>query len=164
MVSENANAKRSVEIGYMTLITGLLEILEEANGIEITEDMMNMNGKRRGEHVGKKLGTNKTPEKALLEFIEYVRPYYDIEIIESKKTKNGFKADIKFNRCMIKDLSKNRGISIKNPLCRNTHGFIEGALSFMTANQVDLNTPITGWDVCNGCIEFKEKRDRFRFY
>jgi predicted hydrocarbon binding protein len=164
MKSENTNAKGSVEIGYMTLIAGLLEILEEANGIEVTEDMMNMNGKRRGEHVGKKLGTNKTPEKALLEFIEYVRPYYDIEIIESKKTKNGFKADFKVNRCMIKDLCKNRGLSIKNPLCRSTHGFIEGALSFMTANQVDVNTPITGWDTCVGCIEFKEKRDPLRFY
>ncbi len=163
MTSENTTTKQSVETGYMTLITGLLEILEEANGIEITQDMMNMNGKRRGEHVGKKLGANKTPEKALLEFIEYVRPYYDIEILESKKTKNGFKAELKFNKCMIKDLCKNRGISIKNPLCRSTHGFIEGALSFMTANQVDENTPITGWDACIGSVEFKEKRDRFRF-
>jgi len=163
MTSENTTSKRSAETGYMTLIAGLLQILEEANGIERTEDMMNMNGKRRGEHVGKKLGANKTPEKALLEFIEYVRPYYDIEIKESKKTKNGFKAELQFNGCMIKDLCKDRGISIKNPLCRITHGFMEGALSFMTANQVDVNTPIAGWDVCIGSVEFKEKRDRFHF-
>jgi predicted hydrocarbon binding protein len=164
MTSENTTVKRPVETGYMTLIAGLLEILEEANGIEITRDMMNMNGKRRGERVGKKLGANKTPEKALLEFIEYVRPYYDIEMIESKKTKNGFKAELKFNKCMIKDLCKNRGISIKNPLCRSTHGFIKGALSFMTANQVDVSTPIAGWDTCIGCVEFKERRDRYHFF
>jgi predicted hydrocarbon binding protein len=163
MISENTTAKRSVEIGYMSLIAGLLQILEEANGIEITEHIMNMNGKRRGEHVGKKLGANKTPEKALLEFIEYIRPYYDIEIQERKKTKDGFKAELQFKGCMIKDLCKNRGISIKNPLCRSTHGFMEGALSFMTANQVDVSTQIAGWDTCIGCVEFKEKRDRIRF-
>ncbi|HWQ96388.1 MAG TPA: hypothetical protein VN368_03335 [Candidatus Methylomirabilis sp.] len=164
MISDNTTEKRSTETGYMSLIAGLLQILEEANGIEITEDMMNMNGKRRGEHIGKKLGANKVPEKALLEFIEYIRPYYDIEIMESKKTKNGFKAEIQFNGCMIKDLCKNRGISIKNPLCRSTHGLIEGALSFMTANQVDVSTSIAGWDTCTGCVEFKERRDRFHFF
>jgi predicted hydrocarbon binding protein len=163
MTAENTASRRFAETGYMTMIAGLLQILEEANGIETTEEMMNMNGKRRGEHVGKKLGVNKTPEKALLEFIEYVRPYYDIDILETKKTKNGFKAELKFKGCMIKDLCKERGISIKNPLCRSTHGFMEGALSFMTANQVDVNTPIAGWDSCISCIEFKEKRDRFRY-
>jgi predicted hydrocarbon binding protein len=163
MTPENTTSKRSAEIGTMTLISGLLHILEEANGIEMTEDMMNMNGKRRGEHLGKKLGASKTPENALSEFIKYIQPYYEIEILNTEKTKNGYKAELKFNRCMIKDLCKNRGIAIKNPLCRNTHGFIEGALSFMTANQVDVNTPVFGWDICTGCVEFKEKRDRVHF-
>lgn len=163
MGPENTTAMRSAETGYMSLIAGLLQILEDANGIEITEDMMNLNGKRRGEHVGKKLGANKNPEKALLEFIEYIRPYYAIEIKESKKTKNGLKAELQFNGCLIRDLCKDRGISLKNPLCRSTHGFMEGALSFMTGNQVDVSTPIAGWNTCIGCVEFKEKRDRFRF-
>lgn len=151
------------EIGYMSLIAGLLEILEEANGVEVTEDMMYMNGMRRGEYIGKKLGAGKDPKTALEEFIRYVKPYYTIEIKRQNHTKKGYMADIHFKKCMIKDLCKHRGISIKNPLCKNSYGFIEGALSFMTGMQVDIDIPLVGWDLCQGTVKFKHKRDRFHF-
>ena len=154
---------RSYEMGYMTLIVGLLEILEEANGIEVTEDMMYLNGKRRGEHIGKKLGAGKDPKTAISEFIEYVRPYYDIEITEEGNTKNGYMVQIQVNKCLIKEMCKNRGISIKNPLCKSTQGFIEGALSFMSGMQVIENTPLVNWETCQGSVEFKRKRDIFGF-
>lgn len=154
---------RSYEIGYMTLIAGLLEILEEANGIDVTEDMMYLNGKRRGEHIGKKLGADKDPHTALSEFIEYVRPYYDIEIIEENSTKNGSKAKIRVNKCLIKEMCKDRGISIKNPLCKSTQGFIEGALAFMSGMQVSEQTPLVNWETCHGTVEFKRKRDILSF-
>jgi predicted hydrocarbon binding protein len=147
----------------MALIAGLLEILEEANGVEVTEDMMYMNGKRRGEHVGKKLGAGKDPETALEEFIDYIKPYYEIDIKHQNATKKGYIADLQFKKCMVKDLCKDRGLSIKNPLCRNSYGFIEGALSFMTGMQVDIDIPLVGWDICQGTVEFKQKRDRFNF-
>ncbi|HWQ96387.1 MAG TPA: hypothetical protein VN368_03330 [Candidatus Methylomirabilis sp.] len=155
---------RSYEMGYMTLIAGLLEILEEANGIEVTEDMMYLNGKRRGEHIGKKLGVDKDPHEAISEFIEYVRPYYDIEITEEESTKNGYKAQIRVNKCLIKEMCKNRGISIKNPLCKSTQGFIEGALAFMSGMQVREHIPLVHWETCQGSVEFKRKRDIFSFF
>jgi predicted hydrocarbon binding protein len=151
----------SSETGYMTLIAGLLEILEEANGIEVTEDMMYLNGKRRGEHIGKKIGVNKDPGAAIYEFIKYIRPYYEIEIIEEGSTKNGYKVEFRVNKCMIKELCKDRGIAIKNPLCKSTHGFIEGALSFMTGMQVSEDTRLANWETCQGSVEFKQKRSIF---
>lgn len=156
-------SERSPGIGYMTLIAGLLDILEDVNGVEVTEEIMCMNGKRRGEHIGKKLGANKDPQTAIREFLEYIKPYYEIEIKNEKPTKNGYTSDIEVKNCLIKNLCKNRGLSIKNPLCKSTHGFIEGALSFMTGMQVDVNTPIAGWDICQSTVEFKQKRDRFHF-
>jgi predicted hydrocarbon binding protein len=153
----------SYEMGYMTLIAGLLEILEEANGVEVTEDMMYLNGKRRGERIGKKLGAGKEPRTAISEFIEYVRPYYEIEITEEGNTKNGYMAQIRVNKCLIKEMCKNRGISIKNPLCKSTQGFIEGALAFMSGMQVVENTPLVNWETCQGSVEFKRKRDIFGF-
>ncbi len=154
---------RSYEMGYMTLIAGLLDILEEANGVEVTEDMMYLNGKRRGEHIGKKLGADKDPHTAISEFIEHVRPYYDIEVTDEGNTKNGYMAQIRVNKCMIKDMCKNRGISIKNPLCRSTQGFIEGALAFMSGMQVAEYTSLVNWEKCQGSVEFKRKRDIFGF-
>jgi predicted hydrocarbon binding protein len=147
----------------MTLIAGLLEILEEANGVEVTEDMMYLNGKRRGEHIGKKLGADKDPHNAISEFIKYVKPYYEIEITEEGSTKNGYMAQIRVNKCLIKEMCKNRGISIKNPLCKSTQGFIEGALSFMSGMQVSEYTPLVNWETCQGTVEFKQKRDIFSF-
>jgi predicted hydrocarbon binding protein len=153
----------SYEMGYMSFIAGLLEILEDANGVEVTEDMMYLNGKRRGEHIGKKLGAGKDPHTAISEFIEYVRPYYDIEITEQGNTKNGYMAQIRVNKCLIKEMCKNRGLAIKNPLCKSTQGFIEGALSFMSGMQVVENTPLVNWETCQGSVEFKRKRDIFGF-
>lgn len=152
---------RSYEMGYMALIAGLLDILEEANGVEVTEDMMYLNGKRRGEHIGKKLGADKDPHTAISEFIKYVRPYYDIEVTEEGDTKNGYMAQIRVNKCMIKEMCKNRGISIKNPLCKSTQGFIEGALAFMSGMQVAEYTSLVNWETCQGSVEFKRKRDIF---
>jgi predicted hydrocarbon binding protein len=153
----------SYEMGYMTLIAGLLEILEEANGVEVTEDMMYLNGKRRGEHIGKKLGADKDPHTAISKFIKYVKPYYEIEITEEGNTKNGYMAQIRVNKCLIKEMCKNRGISIKNPLCKSTQGFIEGALAFMSGMQVSEYTPFVNWETCQGSVEFKQKRDIFGF-
>jgi len=150
-------------MGYMTLIAGLLEILEEANGVEVTEDMMYLNGRRRGEHIGKKLGAGKAPRTAISEFIEYVKPYYEIEITDEGSSQNGYKAEIRVNKCFIKEMCKDRGISIKNPLCKSTQGFIEGALSFMSGMQVSEYTPLVNWEACHGSVEFKRKRDIFGF-
>ncbi len=155
-------SERTQETGYMTLIAGLLDILEEVNGMEVTEEMMHMNGKRRGEHVGKKLGKKTDPGRALKEFLDYARPYYDIEIGKENATGKGCIVHIRFKECMIKNLCRDRGLSIKNPLCRSTHGFIEGALSTMTGMQVVVNTPVAGWETCNSTVEFKQKKDRFR--
>ncbi len=137
--------------------------MEEVNGVDVTEEIMHMNGTRRGEHVGKKLGKEMEPGAAMKEFFEYVRTYYDIGIDKETATKNGYAADIMFRGCMIKNLCMDRGLSIKNPLCRSTHGFIGGALSTMTGMQVNVNTHTAGWDTCLSKVEFKQKRDRFRF-
>jgi len=154
---------RTQETGYMTLIAGLLDVMEEVNGVDVTEEIMHMNGKQRGEHVGKKLGKNMEPQAAMNEFFEYVRTYYDIEIEKETATKNGCTADIRFTGCMIKNLCRDRGLSIKSPLCKSTHGFIEGALSTMTGMQVNMNTHTAGWDTCLSKVEFKQKRNKFSF-
>ncbi len=151
--------KRTSEIGYMTLIAGLLDILEEVNGIEVTEEIMLTNGRRRGEHIGEKLGTNKDPASAVRDFIDYIRPYYEISSINESPTDSGYKSDILIKNCLIKNLCKNRGLPIKNPLCRSTHGLIEGALSSMTGMQVELTNVLADWDTCEGAVEFKQKKN-----
>jgi hypothetical protein len=64
---------------------------------------------------------------------------------------------------LIKDVCKNQGLSIETPLCRSTQGLIEGALSFMTGKQVDMDISVTDWDICQGTVQFKKKRDIFHF-
>ncbi len=152
--------KRTSETGYMTLIAGLLDILEEVNGIEVTEEIMLTNGRRRGEHIGEKLGTGKDPAAAIRDFIEYIRPYYEINSINENPTDSGYESDILIRSCLIKSLCKNRGLSIKNPLCRSTHGLIEGALSSMTGMQVELSDVLADWDTCKGTVELKQKKNR----
>lgn len=142
----------------MTLIAGLLDILEEVNGVEVTEEIMFTNGKRRGEHIGEKLGTDKDPQTAIKEFLEYIRPYYEIEEKNGCANENGYTADIKIKNCLIKNLCMNRGLPIKNPLCKSTHGLIEGALSYMSGMQADLVSVVADWDTCLGTVEFKQKR------
>ncbi len=150
--------KRTSEVGYMTLIAGLLDILEEVNGVEVTEEIMFTNGKRRGEHIGGKLGTDKDPQTAIKELLEYIRPYYEIEEQNGYVDKNGYTANIKIKNCLIKNLCKNRGLPIKNPLCKSTHGLIEGALSYMSGMQVDLVSVFVDWNTCLVTVEFKPKR------
>lgn len=104
MTSASAN---QAEMGYMTLITGLLDAMEELNGVDITEEMMCTNGKRQGENIGKKIGANKDPQTAVKEFLEYIKPYYDIELKNQRSTKSAHKADIQFKDCMVKKLCKN---------------------------------------------------------
>lgn len=152
-------SKRTPEIGYMTLIAGLLDILNEVNGIEVTEEIMLTNGKRRGKHIGEKLGKDKDPQIAIKEFLEYIRPYYEIEAENGNADENGYATDIKIKNCLIKNLCKNRGLTIKNPLCRSTHGLIEGALSHMSGMQADLVRVVADWDTCQGTVEFKQKRN-----
>ncbi len=152
-------SKRTSEIGYMTLIAGLLDVLNEVNGVEVTEEIMLTNGKRRGEHIGEKLGTDKDPQTAIKEFLEYIRPYYEIEAENGCADENGYTTDIKIKNCLIKNLCKNRGLPIKNPLCRSTHGLIEGALSHMSGMQADLVRVVADWDTCQGTVEFKQKRN-----
>lgn len=151
--------ERTPETGYMTLIAGLLDILEEVSGVEVTEEIMLTNGRRRGEHIAEKLGTNKDPETAIREFIDYIRPYYEIHIRNEAPTDSGHISNILIKNCLIKTLCKNRGLPIKNPLCRSTHGLIEGALSSMTGMQVELDNVLAGWDTCEGAVEFKEKKN-----
>ncbi len=141
------------------MIAGLLDILEEVNGVEVTEEIMLTNGRRRGEHIGEKLGTNKDPASAVRDFIDYIRPYYEISSINESPTDSGYKSDILIKNCLIKNLCKNRGLPIKNPLCRSTHGLIEGALSSMTGMQVELTNVLADWDTCEGAVEFKQKKN-----
>jgi len=159
------NNMRSSKTEYMTLIAGLLEILEETNGVEVTEDMMFLNGKRRGENIGKKIGASKDPHTAISEFIEYIRPYQEIEITDEGNTKNGYKAKIRVSKCMIKELCRERGISIQNPLCKNIQGFIEGALSSMSGMLMKVGEykPLFNWETCQGSVEFKLKHEIFGF-
>ncbi len=152
-------SERTPEIGYMTLIAGLLDILNDVNGLEVTEEIMLTNGKRRGQHIGEKLGTNKDPQTAITEFLEYIRPYYEIEAENGCAAENGYTTDIKIKDCLIKNLCKNRGLPIRNPLCGSTHGLIEGALSHMSGMQADLVRVVADWDTCQGTVEFKQNRN-----
>ncbi len=145
------------ENGYMLLIEGLLDILKEINGVGVTGEFIYMNFYQQGEQVGKELETEKDPQTALKEFIEYIRAYFDIEIISESSTKNKYKSDIQFNNCLIKKVCKNQGLDLKNPLCRSTQGFIEGVLFSMTGKKVHLDIHTPGWDICKGTIEFKKK-------
>ncbi len=151
------------EQGCMTLIAGLLDTLREINGDEVTGDLIYMNFFRRGENFGEKIGTGKDPQTALKQFIEYIKFCFDIEIISENSKEKEYTADIRFKNCLIKDLCSNQGSSIKNPLCRSTQGLIEGALSFMTGKQVELDISIIEKDICQGTIKFKKKRDIFHF-
>jgi len=159
----NMTSEPIAETGYMVLIAGLLEILESTNGLEVTEEMMHTNGKRRGEHVARKLGEYIDPKRALERLIEHSKPYYTIEIERQSATRRGYMAEIRFKDCMIKKLCKNRGISIKNPLCANTKGFIEGALSSMTCMEVDVDTTIVDWNICECIVDFKRKQNKIGF-
>lgn len=151
------------EQGCMTLIAGLLNTLREVNGDEVTSDLVYMNFFRKGEHFGEKIGTVKDPQTALKQFIEYIKFCFDIKIINENLKEKEYTADLQFKSCLIKDLCINQGLSIKNPLCRSTQGLIEGALSFMTGKQVDLDISIVDSDICQGTIRFKKKRDIFHF-
>ena len=151
------------ELGCMTLIAGLLDILREVNGDEVTGDLIHMNFCRKGKNLGEKIGTGKDPQTALKQFIEYIKLYFDIEIINENSKEKEYTADMRFKNCLIKDLCSNQGLSIKNPLCRSTQGLIEGALSFMTGKHVDLGISIVNRDICQGTIQFKKKRDIFHF-
>jgi predicted hydrocarbon binding protein len=151
------------EQGCMTLIAGLLNTLREVNGDEVTSDLVYMNFFRKGENFGEKIGPVKDPQTALKQFIEYIKFCFDIEIINENLKEKDYTADLQFKSCLIKDLCSNQGLSIKNPLCRSTQGIIEGALSFMTGKQVDLDISIIDSDICQGTIRFKKKRDIFHF-
>ena len=151
------------ELGYMTLISGLLDIFKEVNGVEVTNDLIYTNFYRKGEKLGEKIGTGKDPQTAMKQFIEYIKFCFDIEIINENSKEKEYTADMRFKNCLIKDLCSNQGLSIKNPLCRSTQGLIEGALSFMTGKQVDLGISIVDRDICQGTIQFKKKRDIFHF-
>lgn len=151
------------EQGCMTLIAGLLNTLREVNGDEVTSDLVYMNFFRKGENFGEKIGTVKDPQTALKQFIEYIKFCFDIKIINENLKEKEYTVDLQFKSCLIKDLCINQGLSIKNPLCRSTQGLIEGALSFMTGKQVDLDISIVDSDICQGTIRFKKKRDIFHF-
>ena len=153
------------ELGCMTLVAGLLDILREVNGDEVTGDLIYMNFFRKGEKIGEKIGTDKDPQTALKQFIEYIKNSYDIdiEIINEESKEKEYTADIRFKKCLIKYLCKNQGLSLKTPLCRSTQGLIEGALSIMTCKQVSLDISIADWDICQGTVQFKKRRDIFHF-
>ena len=151
------------ELGYMTLISGLLDIFKEVNGVEVTNDLIYTNFYRKGEKLGEKIGTGKDPQTAMKQFIEYIKFCFDIEIINENSKEEEYTSDIRFKNCLIKDVCKNQGLSIETPLCRSTQGLIEGALSFMTGKQVDLDISIADWDICQGTVQFKKKRDIFHF-
>ena len=151
------------ELGYMTLISGLLDIFKEVNGVEVTNDLIYTNFYRKGEKLGEKIGTGKDPQTAMKQFIEYIKFCFDIEIINENSKEEEYTADMRFKKCLIKDVCKNQGLSIETPLCRSTQGLIEGALSFMTGKQVDLDISIADWDICQGTVQFKKKRDIFHF-
>ncbi len=127
--------------------------------------MMCTNGKRQGENIGKKIGANKDPQTAVKEFLEYVKPYYNIELKHQSSTKSAHRADVQFKDCMIKKLCKNCGIYAKKSLCLNTHGLFEGALSAMTGMKVEVNMPRSGCETssCEVTVEFKPKNDKFQF-
>jgi predicted hydrocarbon binding protein len=151
------------ELGCMTLIEGLLDILREVNGDEVTGDLIYMNFFRKGEKIGEKIGTGKDPQTALKQFIEYIKFFFDIEIINENSKEKEYTAEIRFEGCLIKDMCSNQGLSLRNPLCRSTQGLFEGALSFMTGKQVCLNISIAEQDICQGTVQFKKKRDIFHF-
>jgi len=151
------------ELGCMTLVAGLLDILREVNGDEVTGDLIHMNFHQKGENIGEKIGKVKDPQTALKQFIEYIKFCFDIEIINENRTEKEYTADIRFKSCLVKDLCNNQGLSINNPLCRSTQGLIEGALSFMSGKQVDLDICSVDLDICQGTIQFKKKRDIFHF-
>ncbi len=151
------------ELGCMTLIEGLLDILREVNGDEVTGDLIYMNFFRKGEKFGEKIGTGKDPQTALKQFIEYIKFFFDIEIINENSKEKEYSAEIRFKGCLIKDMCNNQGLSFKNPLCRSTQGLFEGALSFMTGKQACLNISITEQDICQGTVQFRKKRDIFHF-
>ena len=154
----------TTELGCMSLIAGLLDILREVNGNEVTGDLIYTNFYRKGEKLGEKIGTGKDPQSAMKQFIEYIKFCFDIEIInENSKEEEEHTSDIRFKNCLIKDVCKNQGLSIETPLCRSTQGLIEGALSFMTGKQVDMDISVTDWDICQGTVQFKKKRDIFHF-
>lgn len=158
-----ATSEPGTEFGYMTLIVGLLDILSEINGVEVASDMIYMNFFRMGEQAGKKLGKDKNPHTALKEFIEYIKPCLDIEIINEHSREKEYISEVRFNKCLVKKVCKDQGLYIKNPLCGSTQGFVEGTLYFMTGKQVDLDITTVDWDICQGTVEFKEKRDIFNF-
>ncbi|MCD4797442.1 MAG: hypothetical protein K8R19_00335 [Methanosarcinales archaeon] len=151
------------EQGCMTLVAGLLDTLREVNGDEVTGDLIYVNFFRKGENLGEKIGTGKDPQTALKQFIEYIKFCFDIEIISENSKEKEYTADLRFKNCLIKDICSNQGLSVKNPLCRSTQGLIEGALSFMTGKQIDLDISIIEQDICQGTIKFKKKRDIFHF-
>ncbi len=158
-------SEHTSELGCKTLIAGLLDILREVNGDEVTGDLIYMNFFRKGEKFGEKIGTGKDPQTALKQFIESIKSCFDIdiEILNENSKEKEYTADIRFKKCLIKDLCKNQGLSLKTPLCRSTQGLIEGALSFMTGKQVELDISIMERDICQGTIQFKKKRDIFHF-
>ncbi|HUW67805.1 MAG TPA: hypothetical protein VMW20_07120 [Candidatus Nanoarchaeia archaeon] len=156
-------SKLTTETGYMNIIVGLIDILEEVNGIEVTEDFIYTNFYRMGERLGKKFDTGKDPQTAMKEFIEYIKPLLDIEIINEYSIENEYKAEIKINNCLIKELCKQQGWNIKHTLCRSSHGFIEGAISSIMGKHLNFNISIADWDVCHGTMELKEKHDIFDF-
>lgn len=156
-------SKLTTESGYITLIVGLIDILEEVNGVEVTKDILYTNFYRIGERLGKGFDTGKDPQTVMKEFIEYIKPFLDIEIINEYYIGNEYKSEIQINNCLIKNLCKQQGWDIKHSLCRSTQGFIEGAISAIMSKHVNFNISVADWDVCQGTMELKEKRDIFDF-
>ena len=149
------------ELGYTALIEGLLDILREVNGDEVTGDLIYMNFFRKGEKIGEKIGTGKAPQPALKQLIQNIKHFFDIEIINENLTEKDYTADIQFKSCLLKDMCSNQGLSLRNPLCRSTQGLIEGALSFMTGKQVCLDLSVSEQGICQGALQFRKKRDIF---
>ncbi len=144
------------EVGYMTIIEGLLEILNEVIGVEATEDIVYTYFQRRGENFGRKLGSNKKPQTAVKEFLKCFP--ISSEIISKKEnfSENAYESNIQIKNDLITNLCNSVEPSMRKPLIRCTKGFIEGALSFMTCRKVNFDITSTNLDMCQGKVEFHE--------
>ena len=159
----HSNIEHAVETDYLKpieevieLLGGVIEVLEEANGVEVTEELLYDIGKNRGECIGKRLGTRKHPKTAIEEFIEYVKHCYAIEVIDQRGTEKEYTAKLQLNECMIKKMHGGWGGSMRSMHCKNINGLFEGALSFMTDMSVTASL-IADEDVCHIIMVFKKR-------
>ncbi|RZB29226.1 MAG: hypothetical protein AEth_01368 [Candidatus Argoarchaeum ethanivorans] len=139
----HSNLEHAVENGYLKpvdevieLLREVIDVLEEINGIDATEELLYDIGKSRGKCIGKLLGTGKHPKTAIEEFIEHVKHCYSIEVIDQKDTEKKYTAKLQINECIIKKLCGGWSEPMRNLHCRNINGLFEGALSFMTKMSV----------------------------